>query len=70
MNSKNVDPFYPTVFKDVSQPQALKDNGDGCQAHISVEGIYNYQTASTCIPATMQSGSSASYTTLSSSTGP
>ena len=54
----------------MSQPQTLKDNGDGCQAHISVEGIYNYQTASTCIPATMQSGSSASYTTLSTSTGP
>lgn len=70
LNSKNVDPFYPTVFKEVSWPKTLKDNGDGCQAHISDEGIYYYQTASTCIPATMQSGSLASFTTLSSSSGP
>lgn len=49
LSAENVDPFYPAVYADVTNPDAVVEKVDNCLGHPQVQGVYHYHSASTCI---------------------
>ena len=47
---EGVDPFYPSAYGSVTDPDSVVERVDGCLSHPQVQGIMHYHSASTCIP--------------------
>lgn len=49
LSAENVDPFYPAVYADVTNPDDVVEKVDWCLAHPQAAGVFHYHSASTCV---------------------
>ena len=48
-SAEGVDPFYPSIYGDVTDPDSVVEAVDGCLSHPQAAGIMHYHSASTCV---------------------
>lgn len=48
VSAEGVDPYYPSVYGTVTDPDAVLEQVDWCLAHPQAQGSFHYHTASTC----------------------
>ena len=49
LSAEKVDPFYPAVYADVTNPDDVVEKVDWCLAHPQVQGVFHYHSAATCL---------------------